>query len=130
MYFFGVLGAVASTLHNHPIVSSVLQLGVGSTRRRCLLLNPHDELTTQMVGSDVTPHRPRAGSLAPGVPAGATPVDAIDDLGRAQRRKRTRWWLGGLGTAVVVTIAAGVSLGPIPISPVTVWQVIGHHTLG
>lgn len=126
MYLFGVLGAVASILHNHPIVSSVLQLGVGSTRRRCCVLNPPDELTTQMVGSDVTPHRPQAGSLAPGAP----PVDAIDDLGRAQRRKRTRWWLGGLGTAVVVTIAAGVSLGPVPISPVTVWQVIGHHTLG
>lgn len=69
-------------------------------------------------------------SLTTGILAGATPADAINDLGRAQRRNQTRWWLGGLGAAVVVTIAAGVSLGPVQISPVTVWHVIGHHTLG
>lgn len=61
----------------------------------------------------------------------ATPTaafDALDDLG-GSRRRRTLWLLGMLGVGTVVTMVLGVSLGPVSISPVTVWRVIGHHTV-
>ena len=87
------------------------------------MTNPPGELATAGRSDAVS-------NLDPDVLTDAPSAEVIDDLGQARRRRRTRWWLGGLGAAVVVTVVAGVSLGPVPISPVTVWQVIGHHLLG
>lgn len=57
-------------------------------------------------------------------------IGMVDDLGRGPRRRRTTWWLLGLGTATVATLVFGVSLGPVQLSPGLVWKVIGHHTIG
>lgn len=77
----------------------------------------------------MTAHRSQVESAGPGVLATATPFDVTDDLGRAKRRSKTRWWLYGLGGALLITIVVGVSLGPVLISPAIVWRVIGYHTL-
>lgn len=53
-----------------------------------------------------------------------------DDLDFARRRLRTIRWVLLSGVTLVVTVTLGVSLGPVEISPATVWKVIGHHTVG
>lgn len=40
------------------------------------------------------------------------------------------WLLGALAGGTVITVILGVSLGPVPISPMTVWRVISHHLIG
>jgi iron complex transport system permease protein len=55
---------------------------------------------------------------------------AIDDLDHGRRRRRAlRWTVGALGL-VAVAVTVGVALGPVPISPVVVWEALGHHTVG
>lgn len=57
-------------------------------------------------------------------------LEIAADLGRARRRMHTLWWTGGLSVLLLVTIVLGISLGPVSISPVTVWRSIGHHAIG
>ena len=57
------------------------------------------------------------------------PGDAppVDDLDRLAKRRRTIWWVGSLLAVLLVSIVAGVSLGPVPIAPADVWRIVGHH---
>ena len=38
--------------------------------------------------------------------------------------------LGALGVAVVLSVTLAITIGPVYISPVTVWQIIASHILG
>lgn len=68
--------------------------------------------------------------MPPSLPAsaGAVPAD-VDRLRRRLRERRVGWlaWLG-LGTGVLGVVSLG--LGPVPLDPVTVLGVIGHHLVG
>jgi len=56
--------------------------------------------------------------------------DRIDDLNRADRRRRTVIWIGGLVAVLVVTLPVGVGIGPVAISPSTVTKIFSHHLFG
>ncbi|MGH3753407.1 MAG: FecCD family ABC transporter permease [Pseudonocardiaceae bacterium] len=62
--------------------------------------------------------------------AATDPIEAVDDLDRAGRRRRTLVWVGALCAALVGTVVLAVGLGPVGIAPGTVAQIIGHHVLG
>lgn len=63
-------------------------------------------------------------------PSLARPDAADDDLDRDGRRRRAALWTTGLTLALAVSIAAAISLGTVAIAPTTVWEVIGHRTIG
>lgn len=69
----------------------------------------------------------RADEQAPTAPLVSAPVD---DLGHAQRRRRTSLWLVGLGVLFVATLPVAVGLGPIGITPQTVAAIISQHLVG
>lgn len=56
--------------------------------------------------------------------------DLDDDLDRADRRRATAGWIGGLGVGLVATLVLAVGLGPVAIAPGTVARVLGHHLVG
>lgn len=56
--------------------------------------------------------------------------DVVDDLSFARRRWRTLRWISASALVLAVMVTIGVSLGPVEITPGTVWRVIGHHTVG
>lgn len=51
-----------------------------------------------------------------------------DELDRDRTRRRTRLWLGGLATLLVVTLPLATGLGPVDISPATVARIGGRIT--
>lgn len=53
--------------------------------------------------------------------------ELVDDLNRADRRRYTLIWLGGLAAVLVVTLPVGVGIGPVAISPSTVTRIFSHH---
>lgn len=56
--------------------------------------------------------------------------DEVDDLSRDRRRRRTVWWVSGLGTALVATLVLAVAIGVTGVPPGTVARIIGHHAVG
>ena len=58
------------------------------------------------------------------------PVQEEDDLGRGARRRHTALWTGGLGLLLVLTIPLAVGLGPVPVPPGTVAEILGHRLVG
>ncbi|MGH3940270.1 MAG: hypothetical protein ACRDTG_16890 [Pseudonocardiaceae bacterium] len=60
---------------------------------------------------------------------GTAQVDYVDDLNRTDRRRHTLIWVGGLGALLLVTPPVAASIGPVPISPVTAWRIVGHHVV-
>ncbi|MGH3711149.1 MAG: hypothetical protein ACRDRQ_24270 [Pseudonocardiaceae bacterium] len=57
----------------------------------------------------------------------ATSSELGDDLNRADRRRRTLIWLGGLAAVLIMTLPVGVGIGPVAISPSTVTRIFSHH---
>ncbi len=57
-------------------------------------------------------------------------TDPADDLGQEGRRRRTRFWIGGLTLGLLMTLVAGVGLGSVQIAPSTVVGIIGSHLGG
>lgn len=53
-----------------------------------------------------------------------------DDLEHAKRKRRTLLWFAGLALALLATIPLAIGIGPMPIAPDAVAQILGHHLFG
>lgn len=53
-----------------------------------------------------------------------------DDLDHDRRRRRTRLWIGGLVLALLVSLPAAVSLGPVGIPVDTVARIVSRNVFG
>ncbi|WP_127782984.1 iron ABC transporter permease [Rhodococcus sp. X156] len=53
-----------------------------------------------------------------------------DPLGLDARRTRNLWWVAGLAGLLVVSVLAGVGIGAVSISPLTVLKIVGHQVFG
>ncbi|NEE00991.1 FecCD family ABC transporter permease [Phytoactinopolyspora halotolerans] len=53
-----------------------------------------------------------------------------DDLGHADRRRRTVTWIAGLGLGLVVSLLLAVGIGAVAVSPANVARIILHHVTG
>ncbi|MBE7194310.1 MAG: iron ABC transporter permease [Gordonia polyisoprenivorans] len=64
-------------------------------------------------------------------PVGLSSVaENLDDLDHSRRRRRTLWWVGGLGVALLVSIPLAVGIGSVQISPREVAEVLRLHLFG
>lgn len=54
----------------------------------------------------------------------------VDDLDFERRRRAGRLWIGILGLVLLISVPIAIGLGPVGIPPLTVAQILSHHTTG
>lgn len=71
---------------------------------------------------------------SPPAPARVSPCRSAgaraDDLDHSAAAARSRWWVGGLCVALLITLPLSVGIGPVAVAPDVVLSVLGHHVLG
>lgn len=69
-------------------------------------------------------------STAARLPADPPRIRPPDSLDSGHRNRRASLWTCGLALALVVSVVCVIFLGPVPLSPRLVVQIIGHHLAG